>query len=458
MISSIDGARSLQLRAFTVFGALAYTLSLVWSLKVMISPLWSYQGFKWAPSTDNLVILAALIFAVLPSCLLRIRGQVPSDIVMWILYLLVYIPSVTLPTFAFGTRENQLLQLSSALAVSFFLVVIVANLPSKRIRRLRFEESKYWKALAIIALAGNVWVFIEYGAPTRLPDFREVYDVRADFVDATAGVSFIGYLTLSWMQKVVNPLLIGYGLARGKLLSVIGGILGQLFLYGITGNKSVLLSGLMILFIVLALRYRGKFFGIFLIWGAGAMVLIAAWVDTIINTFWYSSLLVRRLILTPGLLTWYYFDFFSDNEKGAQFGPFFRGLFEYPYDAGIPFLIGAHFYGDPSTSANANFWADGYANFGYAGMFVQSILVGLMLWLFNSMSIGRDRLICLVLAAAGGWSLVNSSLYAVLITHGLLFALVLLFLLPPAPRREVSGPADHLENAHRIGSNHFLSS
>ena len=100
----------------------------------------------------------------------------------------------------------------------------------------------------------------------------------------------------------------------------------------------------------------------------------------------------------PGLLTGLYFTFFSSHQQMMLSHSVLRSFFNNPYSSEPPVLMGQVYFPGSGMYANANLWADAFANFGYLGVFVFSALLGLLLWLYDSITVEDDfRLAALVL-------------------------------------------------------------
>jgi hypothetical protein len=87
--------------------------------------------------------------------------------------------------------------------------------------------------------------------------------------------------------------------------------------------------------------------------------------------------------------------------------------------------------------SNANLWADGFSNFGYAGLLVASLLFAIVLWLYDSMAVGSDRRFAALAIGLPAFALANTGLLTALLTNGIGFAMVLIYLMPPASEFEV---------------------
>jgi hypothetical protein len=110
-----------------------------------------------------------------------------------------------------------------------------------------------------------------------------------------------------------------------------------------------------------------------------------------------------------------------------------EGIVESPYPETPPRLIGSVYFAEVGTveiSANAGFWADGYANFRFAGMFGATLVAGLFFWLFDSVAAGNRWKIGATLAALPAYKLANSALLTTMFTHGLGLLVIALYLMP----------------------------
>lgn len=102
----------------------------------------------------------------------------------------------------------------------------------------------------------------------------------------------------------------------------------------------------------------------------------------------------------------------------------------YPYDLKPPFLIGQVYYGNPEMSANANLWADAYANFGLVGVFVFTGILAAVLHFADSAARGLPAGLALAALAQSAFSVSNTAMLTVLLTHGMLLAVAVVYLMP----------------------------
>jgi hypothetical protein len=67
------------------------------------------------------------------------------------------------------------------------------------------------------------------------------------------------------------------------------------------------------------------------------------------------------------------------------------GLIEYPYELNSSHLIGYHYYNNVLTGANTGWLGSGYMHFGFAGMLIYAVIIGLLLGLVD-MLCKKERL------------------------------------------------------------------
>ncbi len=81
--------------------------------------------------------------------------------------------------------------------------------------------------------------------------------------------------------------------------------------------------------------------------------------------------------------------------------------------------------------SNANLWADAYANFGYIGIIVFSLLLAFVLWLYDSMAFGCDKRLAALVIGLPAFALANTGLLTTLLTNGIGLVMLLVYLMPP---------------------------
>ena len=259
---------------------------------------------------------------------------------------------------------------------------------------------------------------VRFGLPSGIPDLTTVASTRDEYRETldSAGTA-AGYVVL-WTAEVVAPLLVAYGIWSHRRLMVAGGGLLFLLVWSLTAFRSLIFVAVLLVgLIVLVARWR-RWFGIILpILVSGIVVLstFAAWAGWLLP----ASLIVRRLLVSPGQVMAYYYDFFSTGPVYQLSHSVLHGLVAQPYPETPPALIGRLYLHDPRTSANGGLWADGMANFGLAGIVAATLVFALILVALNTVSRGRPATIAIPIAALGLWRVTNTGLLTSVASHGL---------------------------------------
>ena len=164
----------------------------------------------------------------------------------------------------------------------------------------------------------------------------------------------------------------------------------------------------------------------------GVVVLtLGMWaLDVLTGTLDFTSLLVRRFLITPGLLTGAYVWVFADIEKAHLAHSFLKPFLHYPYSREPPQLIGELFFGNASTNANANLLADGFANFGFPGMLLECLVLMVVLWFIDDACRGLSVRVAALAFVMPTLSLADSGLFTTLLTHGMGAATLACLLMP----------------------------
>ena len=230
------------------------------------------------------------------------------------------------------------------------------------------------------------------------------------------------------------PIAIARGLTTRRWLWAMLGVATELFLVSITGFKQLLFSSILVAGVVILVKTTDvSRLGYRVAALAGSGVFAVTAFDFFSGGWSLSSVFVRRMVLTTAINTKYHFEFFSENPKAyLGYGLLSRWV-EYPYELSPAFLIGQFYYGNPETSANANIWADAFANFGLLGVFgFTAILAGLLLFI-DALAKGLPEGLAVAAFAQSAFSLSNTAMLTVFLTHGMLLAVALVYFMPGEP-------------------------
>lgn len=414
----------------------------------VIAPPFAYLGFEKVPP-NPLVALVMIPTYVLCARRLPVSWERPSAIVYWMLFLVVVAPIHVLPIFTTDLSTPVWLMVG-AVVLAFWLLGGIYSVSLASLPRPVISPRLYWPAYCLLWLGLLAVVIGYYGLQFRLVSLSEIYAIRDTYRESFDQVPKFARYAIPWLGNVVAPIAIARGLMIRRWSWALLGVATELFLVSITGFKQLLFSSILVAGVVILVKtsdIRRIGYRVAALVGCGVFAVTTY--DFVTNGFSLSSVLVRRLVLTTAINTKYHFEFFLDNPKAhLGYGLLARWV-DYPYDLSPAFLIGQIYYGNPETSANANIWADAYANFGLVGVFVFTGILALVLLFVDSVARGLPIGLAIAALAQSAFSLSNTAMLTVFLTHGMLLAVVLVYLMPLGDGQRKRPPP--LQPRHRGG-------
>ncbi|HYI11717.1 MAG TPA: hypothetical protein VEK57_21850 [Thermoanaerobaculia bacterium] len=416
-----------------IIGCAAYVAAAMKGYEITAALGYGYMGFN-TRDVPGWTLAGAFGLAVLPSLVLPLNARKPSTVLLWLLYLIAYVPLAFVPMLSLQYYDPEAtLRFGGFVGATFIGVILSTRIPRMELGTI--PRPVAWTGIVLMALGLYGYLAATHGLSLKLVSLDEVYDVRSEFKDESARVGRIGTYAVFWLANVLNPLFIATGVSRRRPLLLAVGVLGQLVLFSITGFKTVLLSIFLIPAMSLLIGRKLHRTGFRMAWAAaGGFLLALTWTRL-------TTLIVRRLLVTGVVSGWYY-EFFSQNPQVRMGNSIFRFIAEYPYHLPVPNLIAEKYLDSPTTSANGNLWADAFANFGFMGIAVWSVALALYLWAYDSAATGRNAKLCALLLVVPGMSVSNVALQTALLTHGLALLLLVVLLIPK--KQEVHHRADNV--------------
>ncbi len=425
-------------RIWLIVGVTAHTLAFHVVYVTFIAPRFGYNGSVFEPVGDWTVPMV-LVLAILPSAWLPTRIHRPSQVAVWLLFLLGYVPASMIPYYVLGESPDTLFPLSMALIGSMAILALGDRIPRTYwIPPIRLTPRAYALSAAVACAMGVAYVAATIGITLDLPELLEVYDTRATYGDAVDARGRLLAYAVVWSVNVAAPISIAIGLRQRRYWLAIVGVAVQMLMYGVTGFKSALFSAVLVtgLVVLLSLSMRAK--PALLAFGSAALIAGIATFDHVTGGLVATSIFVRRLLEVPGLVTARYFDYFSDH-SAYRLGHTFLGYwFQPPSAMTPPEVIGATYFG-PSTYANGGVWADATANFGLIGILAFSVALATIFWFLDVVADKADLATTGAVTGIFAVTLTNTSLFTTLLSHGFGPALVAFALMPRGPGRERRG-------------------
>ncbi|MDI6880392.1 MAG: hypothetical protein QMD16_13665 [Desulfitobacteriaceae bacterium] len=403
-----------------------YAFLLHWVYVNVVVPNFYYMGYHYVERKAYEFVVAYL-FVLLPVTFIPAMIDRPSRVVVSFLFLFVYVPSVLISMLAVNRPLGELVVLYISLLSGLLILTVGARMPCLRIGSPKISIQTWWLLISVIGALTFGFLLSQFGLRVP-PSPLDPYQVRLE----ARSLGALTVYTLRLGGNVIGPVIMSYGILTLQWWLFLLGSVFQLLIYSFDGTKLTLLAPAILLGLRLLLGKNGGLVRLSVL--LSMLVMMAITLDRVLGLTLFSSFFVRRAILTPGLLTGLYFDFFSEHQPFFWSHSFLRWFVENPYGTSPPFLIGTWHFGSNVTSANASIWADGIANLGLVGPIIMSILAAIFLWFVDGISKGKEAfgILSTVMAAS---AFVNSALFTSFLTHGFIASSIFVWLLPGRPDR-----------------------
>ncbi len=388
---------------------------------------YSYMGFTYSPK-DIFSIIATYIIMLLFALLLK-KDYKPSSIILFVLFLLNVIPVFTLFSYSSDYSLSGVIYISIAYGSVLLSMNFVSYLKIDSNRR-DLDKNLFLSLIIVFYCFAIIVLIKHFGIKFSLPSLDNVYETRANYKDQiTRGV---GYL-FNWYGSILNPFVFLLALQKKKIIIVIISILFQFYLFSIGGHKTILFTLLVVFGIYMFLEfYKRILLQKLMLLGIVFSISILLLYDWVVGGYsLMTAIVVQRVFLIPAQMYYFYIDFFQINpfDYFGQNFPF--SLFiESHYELPIPATIGEAYLDRPDVFANANIFADAYANLGYWGILFIGYIFTLTFYLFDNIARNKDTSIIIPIIVLLSFTMANGSLVTSLVTFGILFFMLLVFLLP----------------------------
>lgn len=413
----------------TVLAVLAYVFALQFTYKYQIAPYYSYQGLTYR-EPGLLPYAISITATVLVALVLPRRVRRVSDFLLWLTFVLGAAPSILLAQYSMTLSVSEATIMGVCIACCMvFATVVVSNVRILRLPVARLNSGiDFWVLIGVAAFAIYVYTIATTGLQVRALSLRDVYGVRDEFGSASSSAPLLGYL-LPLLTNVINPAIMAKGVLGRRVVVFLVGAVGQAIIYSSTGQKSVLFYVPVAIGVGLLFRGKGRPPGsriLVAITGAASFGFVLDWLTG--SRFW-SSLLVRRVMVVPGALTGAYVAVFEGLPRMnfSEILPFVDS----PYGDTRPvFIVGEAFFGDPDNAANVNIFGHGYLNLGYPGMFIEALIMALLLVFANAACRNLPTPVACVIFFAPGIAFSSASVFTTVLSHGFLAAIIVCAVAP----------------------------
>lgn len=415
----------------------AYGLLLQWIYEYRISPSYSYLGEKYrTPDFFNYILIFGMLLFIsmlLPRTVHRI-----IDFMLWTLFVLMIAPMMLVPQFTALCSTGQALSIGIITAVTFAMIIgLVRAIPADIAPSLPVQPTIFWWVILAATLVSYGYIFSVTSVSFASLDLTTVYSVRDSYRDIIISSGpMLGYI-VRLQGNVLNPFLITRGFTGGNKWLAIIGIFGQFIIFSVTGYKLIILSSVAIALSTLFMRHHKNRTGNLMLGGMISIAIVAVAIDIWRRSTSMTAIFVDRLVLVSGNLPAAYFHVFTGLPKDIWSHSFMSSLITSPYQEAPGFIVGNYLSGSMQVYANSNYVADGFANFGYLGIFIEAAVAALVLAVTASAARKLPPTVTAGVLITPLIALINASPITAILSNGFALAAALFIF---APRELWAGP------------------
>lgn len=399
-----------------IISLLAYKFILDGIYKIYLSDRWLFMGFSNNGTINSYVLSWLLYILMCPFVYKNLSINNTSSMFITLFNIIYFIPSLVIVG-QYKYPSNEFL----ILFITYWLLINILNLviPQFKIKKVSSNNMIYF-IITFLVIATILLTSYKYTGFRIDLNIFNAYTYRYESEEYNMS-NVLEYLFA--ISRNVLPILIVEKLVNKKYIWSILFLFIGLLAYSVTGSKSVLFS-----YILVFIGYffytneKIKYFP-----GIMIVLLTISIVELVLfKKSYIIDVFIRRVLFIPGLLSYYYYDFFRFN----TFDYFRQGVlgkigFTSPYVKPIPKMIGELYFMD--SYANVGLLSDSYYNLGIPGVIIMPLFIILLVKLFESVSSGLDDRIVFAGSITVIFSLINSSFFTALITHGVLGTIILLY-------------------------------
>ncbi|TCB59685.1 hypothetical protein [Acinetobacter terrae] len=404
--------------------SIIYSISLYLVNEKYLSQNQYFWGFDFKP-LDFFSVLYIFLFIFIFCLFKSLSISTPARLIIFVLYVVVIIPSNVLISSIRGTVFSEYFYLLTFMNLGFLINIIILsyfsrpsisaqNLPNKKID---FTFFVLWSFCFILL------IFFFHDV-INFVSLEETYTQREA---GRSGNALEAYLQTYFPNLICTYILITGLIKRNKLLIFIA-FSGYILMYGIAAQRTVFLMPFIICFLYYFLnksRYSFKPIG-YLISILSLVFLLVGYVFSGAVKAFFGFYIVTRIIGFPGIMIAIYYDVFNSlsytywsHIKGfssfVDVPPELKNYEQWPQ---LGYVVSDYKYGVVSNT-NANFYAmDGVASIGSLGILFISIILLIYLLILDYAAKNVDYRFSIVLVFPMSLALTNASLFIVLMSFG----------------------------------------
>lgn len=407
-------ASSLERVIKIVFFTILYKILLDVIYKYYISDRWLFMGFLNYGSIKDYVVSWLLLLLFIPLIVKNMLLKDTSSLFVTSFNFVSFIPNLVL----IGQYKSPSLNYIILLCMYwFFMNTFNLVIPKFSIKTIKPEKDLVYYFIMIVTTSIIIYTSYVYTGFRLDLNIFNAYTYRSEAQDYKMTTLLLYLFSIA---RNIFPIFLIERLTKKKYFQFVLLLLIGFLAYSVTGSKSALFSYFLV--IIGYLLYKKRYITL------APLIMVIISLLSIVEILmskksFIIDVVIRRAFFVPGLLSYYYYNFFSINAYDYFRQSILGKLgFSSMYDVAVPQIIGDLYAG--GAYANAGLFSDGYSNLGLLGMIIMPFLIVILIRLLESTSEGLNEKIIFIGSMTGVFSLINSNFFTSLITHGILASIV----------------------------------
>lgn len=430
---------SISRDSYKLFVSLFFKVTLVrivfdYVFITQIATIYGYNGYFYDFNLMRSIVSWLMMYSLLPVVVRCIRKPCFSNLVLYAIYLINYIPATIMVSFMHPEFAVYLyLYYLLLFAVTFEIKLRI----TKRSHHYMTKRSIYMLAALFSVVVPFVWLYYARGRIQL--GFDDVYEARLEARGYGIPMVF-RYIFAS--MKVVIPVCVVWALKNKNRGIAIALTIVQLISFFVDGTKSTVFS----IFVSIAGYYylnknedRIRYFPDVL----ACIGLLSIAEYKIRHTFMITHLFIRRVMFVPNMLNFRYYEFFSEHEPDYFRASILRLFgFQSPYGS-VARTIGKYFSGSDDLAANNGLFSDAIANLGVVGVVIMPLAVLLILKTLDAVSEDIDLASRIAAVVPFTVAVISTSYFRLFLTHGMVALFMIFYFIPRKIDHELQHGTGH---------------
>lgn len=412
--------RNLSIQWITIIGVIIYRFFLDINYTHIISPIYSYMGFFESSTKTSILVSWVMLVVSIPLMFKHLFSDrlFLSNVILFI-YFMNFVPTTCI-------IQHIPVDIEFIISICLFWILIISFSyilkPVKLPTIDKFTSNVILNTLLLLSVFSVLYVSGKYTGFRLNFNFDIIYELRMEAREFKLP-TLISYLVP--ISNGLLPVLIVIFMVKRRwiLVSCLGFVV--LLNFGINGGKTIFFNLILCWLGYLYFNNRSKTFFA----PAFAGLSILSFLEYVyLKSSIIAHFIIRRVLLIPSQLNIYYHR--CANEYGLDY---YRNSslnlldIKSNYKDGVAFFIGSNYFNSPDMRANNGLYSDAFINFGWFGVFIYPLMLLLFLVIFESATYNiKNKLLCLPMIVVGN-TLISTFIPIALLSHGLLFILLVLF-------------------------------